>query len=843
MLTSRESEIEKQWRIEGRYWVRKSDGLRIPIIQGGGKALVSQRASWAFGDDDGTESGHTLDTENVDRDSGGSGTQAADTPFLIRMCVAETAGGTSNVGFALFSNKNSSGTWNEVTTSSTDGLRIANDTNSRSDDEATTDRLSYSAQPFTAGKYDDGQTQQGTTGITLSTQNTELEFCIEIDSANASTGDIWELRVEEADGTDLASYPAALPFVEAATIAPSYSLTVADVSHTHSEEAVSLTKHDALSGVADISHTHSLEAPTLTLPGAYNDFIDIDLEENDFTDFDATSGNVTVTAGSALAGTSYGMAVDATDGTTSYGEISSGISTSLSGVTGYRMRFYFDPNGFSMPTASNFWLVWARTSGGAMRLEVKIQENAGTYEIRLGTKDDAESTSATAFYTISDAEHYIEARFLKASSAVASDGSIQLFVDGTSKETVSGIDNYDTFDSVDQCRWGTATAGDTGASGTFFLDQIIWRDADTEIGPHSEGGATLTVADVSHTHAVEAANVTYNASLTVADIAHTNALEVANVTYNASLTVADLAHTNALEAAVLTFHPLYSLVVQDVAHTNALESFSLAYNASLLINEITHSHALDAFIVVFNALLVTQDISHTHAAENAVLTYNPPGALEVHDIAHTHAVENVQVIYDGQAAAAAITHAHSLESVTLSYNANLVISEPTHTHSVETIGLVYHGVLQVADISHTNALEAANVSYGGVLTIAEPWHQHTLESPTLEFFTSQSAQPDDIAHAHVLEAINLAYTANIQVTDLSHVHALEAPELVYNGAQFNLTVADVTHLNVLESPQISFNATLAISDVTHAHVMDGLRFGGVTVSYMHDHDDFMILMT
>lgn len=210
MMPTKESPEFREWRQQGRYWVRLSDGFKLPIIQGGGKAVVVQRSAWAFGTDNGSESGHSLDTVNVPRTA-----QVADVSFLIRIGIGETAGGSDNSSFALFAQKNGTGGYTEVTTARTDGIIIANDTQSRSDDESTTQRLASGSGTWTAGKYDDGQTQQGTTSISQSSQFTEVEFCIQIDSTYAADSDYWDLRVEKADGTDLATYNGTMPRVTA----------------------------------------------------------------------------------------------------------------------------------------------------------------------------------------------------------------------------------------------------------------------------------------------------------------------------------------------------------------------------------------------------------------------------------------------------------------------------------------------------------------------------------------------------------------------------------------------------------------------------------------------------
>lgn len=194
------------WRIKGRYWVR-GDGLLVPVIQGGGPANTVQNDKFAFGDDDGSESGHSLDTENTNRTA-----QEADVTFMFRVQVEETAGGVDNLTAALYAQKNGSGGFLAVPYSATNnGLRLANDTQSRTDDELTTQRLSYSGgTSFQQGRYDDGTGAVGTSAVSLDQDNngvTDFEFAILIDSANASDNDYWELRVEWVGGADLDGYP------------------------------------------------------------------------------------------------------------------------------------------------------------------------------------------------------------------------------------------------------------------------------------------------------------------------------------------------------------------------------------------------------------------------------------------------------------------------------------------------------------------------------------------------------------------------------------------------------------------------------------------------------------
>ena len=122
----------------GRYWVRLSDGFRVPAIQGGTSAYTQMENIWAFGDDDGSESGHSLDTENTDRAS-----QAPDENFLIRMMARETNDKNDPWAMFIYCSYND-GAWTELSTTASSGMpaKLTTNVSSRTDDEATSHRLS-----------------------------------------------------------------------------------------------------------------------------------------------------------------------------------------------------------------------------------------------------------------------------------------------------------------------------------------------------------------------------------------------------------------------------------------------------------------------------------------------------------------------------------------------------------------------------------------------------------------------------------------------------------------------------------------------------------------------------
>ena len=454
---------DRKWIADGRYWIRLSDGFRLPIIQGGGMAVTIQNDIFAFGDDDGSESGHTLDTENVNRTA-----QAPDVTFLIRISVEETDGGSSSVLGTLFARKNGTGGWNAVTTTSTNGVILDNDTQSRADDENTTERLTAGAGSFTAGKYDDGQTQNGTTAVSLDTQYAEFEFAIQIDSTYASDLDEFEFEVYD-DGGALDSYPGTLPTVTADIEAGPISIPLDTAAITAGGQSISV-----ITPVGEIFH--------------------IDFEDNDLLEFtsitDPDSDLSTNTGEAAMVGT-YGMEVVVDDTTVTYG--TKNLSPISSGML--RLRFYFDPNNITIPDANGFRIFTWNGSGSPIdnHIYLYLNYNSGTgFQLEFVVRDDANSGVMDDTFNISEELHYIEFYTTRATGSATSDGTVEWWVDGISQGSYNSLDNWDLWVDSVAILAGAVGSIDATTAGTIYFDDIIVRDDDTEIG-EADAGVTVNL--------------------------------------------------------------------------------------------------------------------------------------------------------------------------------------------------------------------------------------------------------------------------------------------------------------------------------------------------------------
>jgi len=206
-------------------------------------------------------------------------------------------------------------------------------------------------------------------------------------------------------------------------------------------------------------------------------------EAGDLSEYSSTvtdSGDLSVSAAAALAGSAYGLDV-LIDGTGAiYGRID--FSTLTSGV--YRFRCYIDPNGLTMASGDQFRFLKVAV-GGSDRALLRLNYNGSDYRLSGLVKDDATSNQTTSHYVITDGPHYVEAMVEYASSDVAIDAKFTLWVDGVQQEQVTGLDIYD-ITQPDSVRIGAVTNVDAGTTGTLYLDGLILRDDAEEIG---EGAA------------------------------------------------------------------------------------------------------------------------------------------------------------------------------------------------------------------------------------------------------------------------------------------------------------------------------------------------------------------
>lgn len=193
----------------------------------------------------------------------------------------------------------------------------------------------------------------------------------------------------------------------------------------------------------------------------------------------SVGGDLSVETTAKLHGT-YGLSCLVDDATDMYVK-----DETPADETTYRVRFYIDPNGFSMTNGQSFVILQTYGSGFANSIQIKLQYTDATgYNILANAFKDDDDTTTVWKNGVSDAPHCVEVYWKAATGAGQNDGYIEIFIDGVSEGSEDTVDN-DTR-KVDTVKFGAMFKV---GSGTFFLDDFASNDDGGEIGVISEGNA------------------------------------------------------------------------------------------------------------------------------------------------------------------------------------------------------------------------------------------------------------------------------------------------------------------------------------------------------------------
>jgi len=179
-------------------------------------------------------------------------------------------------------------------------------------------------------------------------------------------------------------------------------------------------------------------------------------------------GDLSVGPAAKMAGTDYGLQALVNDTAPAFVE-----DDTPAAEKHYRARFYFDPNGFDpgMAQGHQRTRVFIAFSGNPTRrvAAVVLKRQGSTFSLMARARLDDNTQADTGFVAIADGPHYVELDLLQSSTASASDGSLQLWIDGVPAGSRTGLDNSTTV--VDFVRLG-ALSVKAGAAGTLFWDEF-----------------------------------------------------------------------------------------------------------------------------------------------------------------------------------------------------------------------------------------------------------------------------------------------------------------------------------------------------------------------------------
>jgi hypothetical protein len=183
---------------------------------------------------------------------------------------------------------------------------------------------------------------------------------------------------------------------------------------------------------------------------------------NAWDDSETDGGDLYAAASAAMQG-AYGLRANVDDNDMLYVQ-----DNTPDDETSYRARFYFDPNGINMNSGNTHTIFAGYQDSSTKVLRVDLRYSGGNYQIRAGLRNNGDSWTYSNWFTISNAPHAIEVAWQAGSS-----GSLTLWIDGTQRAVLSGINNSNR--EIDRARMGAVDGVDSGTRGTYYFDAFESR--------------------------------------------------------------------------------------------------------------------------------------------------------------------------------------------------------------------------------------------------------------------------------------------------------------------------------------------------------------------------------
>lgn len=228
-------------------------------------------------------------------------------------------------------------------------------------------------------------------------------------------------------------------------------------------------------------------------------------DADDFSEYSTqpTGGagdEIELSAASGLGGTPYGLEIDS-EGNADFGERTFGGS-SASGFA--RFGFRSQLNTLSILNGDEFEVMGLLNDTTAELVQINwINTGAGPRLLVL-SNDDAGDFTFESSAALINSDTTFEIVITQASSDIASDGKVELYINGVFDSSATGRDNYDFFISYFSgvtARLFKIDPRDGTTTGVMYLDEIILRDDNTPIYPpdtashiwlSTDGGATYS---------------------------------------------------------------------------------------------------------------------------------------------------------------------------------------------------------------------------------------------------------------------------------------------------------------------------------------------------------------
>jgi hypothetical protein len=475
----------------------------------------------------------------------------------------------------------------------------------------------------------------------------------------------------------------------------------------------------------------------------------IDNETGNLTQYTNTSGSVSAINGAALVG-SYGLNV----------VVSATVAWARKTATQAavaRFRFYVDPNTITMANGDGFVIQNLQQNASPYtvfeQIQLKYVSGSG-YQLAIDINNDA-GYLATYTQNITDAPHYVEVNFVRASGSASLDGTFEWWIDGTSKNTRASIDNYNKFaDQQWQTSIGAVTGRDAGTSGTIFLDDWVLNNDGSTIGP-ANAATALTVANIAQAQTVGSVDLIQHNTLAIANITQGQTVD------NLTLTGRD---------------PTFQLTVQNITQSQTLDNVVLTQHNALTIQNIAQPQTLDGINLTQHNVLAAADITQNQTIGNVTLTAHiPTFTLTVADVTQSQTVDNVALVQHNVLSINNITQAQAIDAIVLTQHNVLSIGNVTQSQTLNNLDLVQHNALTVQGITQAQTVDAIALLQHNVITVQSITQSQSIDNVTLGIPGQLEIQ--NVTQSQVIDNLDLIQHNRLAVDNITQYQTLDSLSL------------------------------------------------------------------
>jgi len=474
-------------------------------------------------------------------------------------------------------------------------------------------------------------------------------------------------------------------------------LTVNDATQAQTSDNITLTYY---SGTVTLTVQNSAQGQTsqkIALVTHFGIMVNIDLETGDTSQFSSLvnpDNDITVTNSAALAGTNYGMGLNVDDINVFYG-IKNLSVISTSNVA--RARFYLNLNSLAMASGDYIELFTLNGTGRGIGTAEISRDGTGYYCYVKVWDDIFNQWSSTIKYISENVEHCIEGKWFRATDDNSGDGYCSLWVDGVFVGSSSLVYNYVAFNNISYIYIGCTNINPSATfTGVFYLDELIVRDDDTQIGQ------IFNVKDSSQAQISNNVTLTQHQLLLAQTSTQLQTSENVALTQHQILIVQGTTQLQTSDNIVLVQD--YLLTTQSTIQLQTSGNVALTQHQILVVQDITQLQTSGNVVLTQHQVLVVNTSTQEQTATNITLTQKY--TLSVNSTAQLQTSGIVALVQDYLLSIQSATQLQTSDKIALTQHQILTVSNAVQLQISDNIILNAHYILSL--VNGTIQVQTAN---------------------------------------------------------------------------------------------------------------------------------------